>query len=317
MKKPYIRQLVLWLALLVFAWIAIINFSKTQKIVLVLLHGQIGWIILAILIQVAFYFIYPSMMKKTFDLFKLGFSRRNLGVLYLASKFTDIISPSSMASKIALFATVAKTKQKSGNLMLGSTILLLIFDTVSFLIISLPIVLFLIIKHSLPQYVLISYFLLAFISLSLLGLLSLILQNRARRLTRLLKLPLLAKFFESLHQINADATILKMSYINSLALGILCHFLNILTLVCIFLAFGQSLHITIILASYLAGVLFTILSITPQGVGSAEPLMILTMTGLGVPLEQSAVVTLAFRGLLFWLPLFPGFIAFRHISKEA
>jgi len=35
-----------------------------------------------------------------------------------------------------------------------------------------------------------------------------------------------------------------------------------------------------------------------------------------VPLEASAVIVLAFRGITFWLPLLVGLVAFRTLPRE-
>ncbi len=62
------------------------------------------------------------------------------------------------------------------------------------------------------------------------------------------------------------------------------------------------------------GMLFLIVSITPQGIGVVEGVMTLVFTSLGVPAAQAAVVSLAFRGLTFWLPLLIGFILLRRVK---
>jgi uncharacterized membrane protein YbhN (UPF0104 family) len=40
--------------------------------------------------------------------------------------------------------------------------------------------------------------------------------------------------------------------------------------------------------------------------------MTLTFVSLGIDPETSAVVTLIYRGLTFWLPFLAGFVAFRQ-----
>ncbi len=61
------------------------------------------------------------------------------------------------------------------------------------------------------------------------------------------------------------------------------------------------------------GILFWIVSPTPQGIGVVEGVMTLVFTSLGVPAAVSTTVTLAFRGLTFWLPLIVGFIILRWV----
>jgi uncharacterized membrane protein YbhN (UPF0104 family) len=53
--------------------------------------------------------------------------------------------------------------------------------------------------------------------------------------------------------------------------------------------------------------LFVNISPVPQGIGIVEGTMTLVYTSLGVPSGPALVVTLAFRGLSFWLPFALGF----------
>lgn|GEM_PF-1550425 len=299
-----------------FVWLIITNFNKTESIIVVLLHGKIQWIILAALIQVVYYFVYPYFMQKIFDLLQMNIERNYLKTLYLATKFTDLISPSSSVSKFGLFLAVARKLDKSGSRMVASTILLLVFDTLSFVLISLPIFLYVLYVGRVLSFTFWPYVILFLLMVIVLILLSLVIQNKLRLLTSKIPLQRVREFFESLHDIKATTGILREAYVDTAKYGLINHLLNIATLAAIFLAFDQPINIALLLQVYLAGILFTIISITPQGLGSAEPLMILSMTSQGVPFDRAAVITLAFRGILFWLPVFPGFFAFRQITKE-
>lgn len=56
---------------------------------------------------------------------------------------------------------------------------------------------------------------------------------------------------------------------------------------------------------------FYVVSITPGGIGVVEGVIALVYTSLGVPADKAAVITIAFRGLSFWLPMLVGFILIR------
>jgi uncharacterized membrane protein YbhN (UPF0104 family) len=60
--------------------------------------------------------------------------------------------------------------------------------------------------------------------------------------------------------------------------------------------------------------LFYIVSPTPAGIGFVEGALTLGLHSLNVPLGEATVVTLAYRGVTFWMPLFVGMIAFRWLS---
>jgi hypothetical protein len=65
------------------------------------------------------------------------------------------------------------------------------------------------------------------------------------------------------------------------------------------------------------GVLFWIVSITPQGIGVVEGTMALVFTSLGIPAERATLIALSFRGLTFWLPLLVGFLLLRRVRAFA
>jgi len=84
----------------------------------------------------------------------------------------------------------------------------------------------------------------------------------------------------------------------------------------VFVAFGQSFTITMLIASFSIGYLFYIVSPTPSGVGFVEGAMTLVLTSFGLSLALSAVITLAFRGLTFWLTVLYGMLALRWVGLE-
>jgi len=100
----------------------------------------------------------------------------------------------------------------------------------------------------------------------------------------------------------------------TLAIALFAHALNLACLFTLFLAFHQTVSLGVLVAGYAMGMLFLIVSITPQGIGVVEGVMTLVFTSLMVPPTQSAVVSLAFRGLTFWLPLLIGFILLRRVK---
>lgn len=72
-------------------------------------------------------------------------------------------------------------------------------------------------------------------------------------------------------------------------------------------AFGITLSYGQLIAAYSVSILFLIISPTPGGLGFVEGLVILTLTSFGVRRDAALVITLAYRGVTFWLPFFLGF----------
>lgn len=80
--------------------------------------------------------------------------------------------------------------------------------------------------------------------------------------------------------------------------------------------FGSSVPFDTVLLVYLAGNAIAAASPTPGGLGATEATLAVGLTAAGVPIGQAITGVLAFRLFTFWLPILPGFFAFRHLSKQ-
>ncbi len=100
------------------------------------------------------------------------------------------------------------------------------------------------------------------------------------------------------------------------ALAVSSKLLLLMVLALVFLAFGQTPFAGTLIASFAVGYLFYIVSPTPSGIGFVEGAMTLVLTSLGVPFGRAAVITLAFRGITFWLSILYGVAAVRWIGLE-
>ena len=81
-----------------------------------------------------------------------------------------------------------------------------------------------------------------------------------------------------------------------------------------FHAFGESPPLTLILMGYLIGQLGGLLPI-PGGIGGIDGGLIGTMIVYGLPAAATAAAVLAYRVILFWLPLLLGGVAFTQLRK--
>jgi uncharacterized membrane protein YbhN (UPF0104 family) len=80
-------------------------------------------------------------------------------------------------------------------------------------------------------------------------------------------------------------------------------------------AFGTSPPLTVILMGYLIGQLGGLLPI-PGGVGGIDLGLIGTLIVYGAPAAATAAAVLAYRIILFWLPLIVGGIAFEMLRRD-
>jgi uncharacterized membrane protein YbhN (UPF0104 family) len=80
-------------------------------------------------------------------------------------------------------------------------------------------------------------------------------------------------------------------------------------------AFDVSLPLTVILMGYLIGQLGGLLPI-PGGIGGIDGGLIGTLIVYGAPAAGAAAAVLAYRVILFWLPLIAGGIAFVALRRD-
>ncbi len=326
-NKVSTSKLFFWIFFAVFFWIAVTYFAQTKHILEVLSAGRWYWIILAVLCQLFYYPFYAYFAENIFEIFKIDLSRKEILPIYIASKFTDIALPISTLGMIAIFVKYGKKKNVSA---LGSGIsvtLVLLFELLSFVLLSWIIILVLFAFHQSRAYLFIPLMLLTVFLLVLALLVLRITRSGGKLQNKVLLWPIrliaklagqgsidMAVIADIIKVIGKDLKNNKDKVLPSLYCGFITHIVNIATFAFIFLAFTGQLNILAILAGYVAGLLLTIISITPQGVGVAEAVIIATLHSFGLEVPVAAVITLAFRALLYWLPLFPGFYFFSRLE---
>jgi uncharacterized protein (TIRG00374 family) len=79
-------------------------------------------------------------------------------------------------------------------------------------------------------------------------------------------------------------------------------------------AFGASVPLTVVLMGYLIGQLGGLLPI-PGGIGGIDGGLIGTLVVYGAPAAPTAAAVLAYRVILFWLPLLVGAVAFLSLRR--
>ena len=82
------------------------------------------------------------------------------------------------------------------------------------------------------------------------------------------------------------------------------------------LAFGVEVPFLEVLAVYLAGTAVAATSPTPGNLGAVEVTLSAGLVAVGAAPAPAAAAVLIYRLLTFWLPLVPGFVAFRYVQKR-
>jgi glycosyltransferase 2 family protein len=89
-----------------------------------------------------------------------------------------------------------------------------------------------------------------------------------------------------------------------------------LTLASSVAAFGAHPPLVSTVAVYLAGAAVASVSPTPGGLGAMEAALVAGLTAVGAPTGPAVLGVLAFRLLTFWLPILPGWLAYRVLRAD-
>lgn len=100
------------------------------------------------------------------------------------------------------------------------------------------------------------------------------------------------------------------------ALALNGKFLMTLIFLLTFLAFNVPFSPGTIVAGWSISYLIAMTTPTPAGIGIVEGILPLSLTTLNVSLGAATVITLAYRAITFWLPLFIGMLAFRWVVRD-
>ncbi|MCL4831163.1 MAG: bifunctional lysylphosphatidylglycerol flippase/synthetase MprF [Caldilineaceae bacterium] len=331
-----IRRLLLWIILIVGLWIAISRFTELQHLLSTLSGGRWQWILVAVGIQVCYYTAFASLYQVAFSLVGVQARLKDVLPVLLASIFVNVAAPTGGTAGNALFIDDAAQRGQSSTRAAVGTLLALLADYGVFALILLVGLIYLFFTHTLQTYELVTAAILWLLVALMAGIVWLGFRQPAQ-LARLLgwgerttnelseriaRRPLLRDGWaaETTQEFTLASDALRarpQGVFHLLLVSFLAHALDIATIYALFLAFLGPVGLGPLVAGYAMGVLFWIVSITPQGIGIVEGVMALVFTSLGLASGPATVVALAFRGLSFWLPLLIGFFVLRRLRTFA
>ena len=328
MKKRWI----LIILTIVFLWIVVSRFTELEQLKTTLTQGQWSWILAAIAVQIVYIFVFASSYQAAFSALDIRMHLRDLVSLTLGSLFVNVIVPAGGAGGTALFANEVARHGKSPTKAAAAVLLQLIADFTAFALILVPGMVYLFIQHDLKAHEIVAAVILVLLTLGLTTILLLGIwkQEWLYRLFRWAQKTanwLFGHLHRSLslaedwaqknagefNQAAAAVASHPLALIRTVGVAFLAHLLDVATLYILFLAFNQPVRLGVLVAGYAIGILFWIVSITPSGIGVVEGLMALTFTSLGIPGAAATTITLAFRGLTFWIPMLLGFFAVQRL----
>ena len=328
------RKFLVAVALLIGVAFIIGHVAELKSIGETFQRGDLRYLTLALILQLFWIINTGASYKAVYNALGITEDLSALARISLASLFINVIAPSAGIGGMAVLVSEARRKGYSSARATIAGVLYVLFEYAGFLVVlGLGLVVLIRRNHlGLPE--LIASGILFAIALTLGFLLMLGMRSTeelgntlawiARQVNRILR-PILRRPYLSeqrAHEFAADATdglaeirgrpenlLLPMALaLSSKALLVAIFFL-------VFLAFKVPFSPGTLIAGFSIGYLFTIVSPTPAGVGVVEGILTLTLTSLAVPLNDAAVITLAYRGISFWAPLFLGLGAFRSLGK--
>jgi uncharacterized protein (TIRG00374 family) len=259
----------------------------------------------------------------------------HLALLISSANFVNIVAPSGGVGGIAVFTSEARRKGISQARVTVAAAMVVMLDYVGFLIVLALGLIVLIRRSTLSSTELVASLIMVTMAAVLGTLLYTgmrsaealgnLLARIAHRINRILW-PFLHREYiaeyrahEFAHDAAGGLQLLRRQpkgLIIPAALALNGKLLMVLIFWLSFLAFNVPYSPGTIVAGWSISYLIAITTPTPAGIGIVEGILPLTLTTLNVNLGAATVVTLAYRAVTFWLPLFIGTLAFRWVVRE-
>jgi len=328
------RKFVFAIILLLGVIYVIAQFSEVEAILETFRHGDWRYFILAVCIEILWLFNVAFSYKNIFHITGIQEKIRKMVLLGAAANFANVVAPTAGMSGMAVFISEARRRGYSTGRATVGGVLYVLFDYAGFLFILAFGLLVLIRRNNLNFAEIIATIILLTAASVITFLLYLGTRSGQRLGDFLAKCTrFVNKIFKPFthYQYLSEERAYEFAYEASDALQALEHkrlnlvipfilavsskVLLMIILLLMFIAFEVPLTPGTLIAGFSLGYLFLIVSPTPAGIGFVEGGLTLSLSSLGVPVGQAAVIALSYRGITFWLPLAFGAYAFRYLTN--
>lgn len=327
-----LRRVVLWLLVVGFVWTVFSRIDELEHVGQTLLRGEWRWLLVAAALQVAYYGGVAATYQAAFSTVGIDTRGRDLLPVLLASLFVNTVAPSGGMAGTALLVDEAARRGQPGARAAAAALLARIGDSIGFSVWMLTGLVYLLAARNFKPFGIAGALVLVLATMGLGGLLLLGL-SRPDHLRRLLD-----RFAHAVNRVMiwsdrpaplangwADRQVDEFAQagvalgerpqrlIRLLIVALAVHLINMASLHALFLAFRLPPQTAQVIAVYIVAILFWKTSPVPEGVGVVEGAMVLAAKRVGVPAARAAALALAFRGLVFWIPLLLGFVMLRRL----
>jgi uncharacterized protein (TIRG00374 family) len=334
-NPAYMKKIAILLVIFLAAAFVYLSLGEIESIVQTLQQGNIWFIGLAILIQCGWFVMSGFIYLSLYRILGMDGTIQKMTLMSAAANFVNVIAPSAGMGGMAVFISSAKRNGQSTGKVTVVSMLFILLDYVAFLCVLTLALIVLIRRNDLrPSEITASIVMLA-IAIGLGSLLYLgsksaealgnALARMARIVNRIVK-PFLhhdylseSRAYEFADEMAKDLQSLPERYrslMQPLGYALANKALMMSILLVSFLSFEVPFSVGTIIGGFAISYLFLIVSPTPSGIGIVEGIMPLSLVSLRVPWSQAVIVTLAYRGITFWLPLSIGAVALRILDRK-
>lgn len=330
------RRFLVALVLLLAVVFLVTRFTELSDVWRTILRGDMRWIAFAAIVQGAWLLNVAASFRAIYRLLGIEEQLHRLIPVAAAANFVNVVAPSMGMGGMTLFVVDGRKRDLPSGRVATGVALYLVYDYLGFLIVLALGLVILSRLHQLNPAEIFASIIFATTAIILGALvyagmrsgrrLEQLLTSMGRLVNRLLN-PILHRDYLSMGRAHdfafeaaeglREARRSSGGLLMPAALALSNKALMISILFLVFLAFGQPFSVGTLIAGFSIGYLFLIVSPTPSGIGFVEGAMALVLNSMGVPLAASAIVTLAYRGITFWLPLVYGMIAFRLVGRPS
>ena len=322
---------VLWYAFsLLLLYLIVSQFGEIRQILDVLGRGN-GWLILlAVLLQIGFFLNGAAAIQSLYTITGTQGSLRNLLSVILASTFASLVAPTGTWGGVTFFVHAQRQRGIRSGVTLFVNVLYLLLD---YLVVALILVVgltSLALRQDISRLQIVAAALMGALLFALILFIFLIVEAPALPLTliqgmlffankvarlfkRSIDIPRTLRSIEvfrgNFSRVMRERNLLTRPFLHV----VVNHLLYLSTLSLLFTAFGVALELPVLISSYALILLFTIISLTPSGLGFVETIGTLALSTQKVPVNAAVVIVLTYRLLTFWLPLIVGYFAMRNL----
>ncbi|HUH95720.1 MAG TPA: lysylphosphatidylglycerol synthase transmembrane domain-containing protein [Anaerolineales bacterium] len=329
------QKFILAVVLLLGVTFVFLYFSELQQIIATLQRANPWYLAIALIIQAMWFVVVGLVYQSIYSLLGLKESRRHMMLLAVAANFVNVVTTSAGVGGMALFINDGQRRgQSSGRVTVAGALYLLIDESAFLCVLAVGTII--LARRNRLSYgdIAASLTLLAIACAIALFLylgyrsartLGNVLAGLARTINFMVR-PFLHRDYLSERRAHTFASEIAeglsalpkkpASLIAPLLLSLLGKILLMGVLTCAFLSFNIPFRVGTIIGGFSIAFLFLIVSPTPSGVGVVEGVMALALHSPRVGWGSAILITLAYRGVTFWLPLLVGVWAFRMINSN-